>query len=121
VAFGTSARVAKTAIAAARAEGIAAGLLRPITLFPFPEDALRALAARVDALLVVEMNMGQMVEDVRGVVEGRVPVRFFGRTGGVMPMPDEVLARSAPWAATRRRRPASRRAAGAHPPHPPRR
>jgi 2-oxoglutarate/2-oxoacid ferredoxin oxidoreductase subunit alpha len=103
VAFGTSARVAKTAIAAARAEGLAAGLLRPITLFPFPEDALRALAERVDVLLVVEMNMGQMVEDVRRVVEGRCPVRFFGRTGGVMPMPDEVLA-------------ALRDAAGATPP-----
>jgi 2-oxoglutarate/2-oxoacid ferredoxin oxidoreductase subunit alpha len=92
VAFGTSARVAKTAIAAARAEGIAVGLLRPITLFPFPEDALRELAERVDTLLVVEMNMGQMVEDVRRIVEGRAAVRFYGRTGGVMPMPDEVLA-----------------------------
>ncbi|MBW6455866.1 MAG: 3-methyl-2-oxobutanoate dehydrogenase subunit VorB [Trueperaceae bacterium] len=90
VAFGTAARVAKTAIAAVRDEGVAAGLLRPISLWPYPEAALRALAERVDALLVVEMNAGQMVEDVRRVVEGRVPVRFFGRTGGIMPMPEEI-------------------------------
>lgn len=90
VAFGTAARVAKTAIATVRDEGVAAGLLRPITLWPYPEAALRSLAERVDVLLVVEMNTGQMVEDVRRVVEGRVPVRFFGRTGGVMPMPEEI-------------------------------
>jgi 2-oxoglutarate ferredoxin oxidoreductase subunit alpha len=90
VAFGTAARVAKTAIAGLRAEGVAVGLLRPITLWPYPEDALRALAERVDTLLVVEMNAGQMVEDVRRIVEGRVPVRFYGRTGGVMPMPEEI-------------------------------
>ena len=91
VAFGTSARVAKTAIAAARAEGIAAGLLRPITLWPYPEAELRALVDRVDALLVVEMNTGQMVEDVHRIVQGRVPVRFYGRTGGVLPMPEEIV------------------------------
>ena len=90
VAFGTAARVAKTAIAGARAEGRAVGLFRPITLWPFPEAELRALAERVEALLVVEMNLGQMVEDVRRVVEGRVPVSFFGRTGGIMPMPEEI-------------------------------
>lgn len=90
VAFGTAARVAKTAIAGLRAEGVAVGLLRPITLWPYPEEALRDLAERVDALLVVEMNAGQMVEDVRRIVEGRVPVRFYGRTGGVMPMPEEI-------------------------------
>jgi len=90
VAFGTAARVAKTAIAGLRAEGLAVGLLRPITLWPYPEDALRALAKRVDALLVVEMNAGQMVEDVRRIVAGRVPVSFYGRTGGVMPMPEEI-------------------------------
>jgi TPP-dependent indolepyruvate ferredoxin oxidoreductase alpha subunit len=68
VAFGTAARLAKTAIAAARAEGVDVGLLRPITLWPFPEDALRALAERVDAILVVEMNAGQMLEDVQRIV-----------------------------------------------------
>ena len=92
VAFGTAARLAKTAIAAARADGLALGLFRPITLWPFPEAALRAVAERVDTLLVVEMNMGQMVEDVRRIVAGRVPVHFFGRTAGVLPLPDEILA-----------------------------
>ncbi len=91
VAFGTAARLAKTAIAAARAEGLPLGLFRPITLYPFPEAQLGSLAERVDTLLVVEMNMGQMVEDVRRVVGERAQVRFFGRTGGVMPMPEEIL------------------------------
>ncbi len=91
VAFGTSARLAKTAIAAARDEGLAVGLLRPITLDPYPADALRALADRVDGVLVVEMNAGQMLQDVQRIVAERVPVRFFGRTGGVMPMPEEIL------------------------------
>ena len=91
VAFGTAARVAKTAIAAARAEGLPVGLLRPISLWPFPEAELRTLAERVDALLVFEMNAGQMLEDVQRIVAERVPVRFYGRTGGVMPMPEEVL------------------------------
>ena len=70
VAFGTAGRLAQTAVAAARAEGIAAGLLRPVTLWPFPEERLLALAKQVDALLVVEMNGGQMVDDVRRVVAG---------------------------------------------------
>ena len=91
VAFGTSARLAKTAIAAARADGLPVGLFRPVTLWPFPEAHLRSLAERVDALLVVEMNTGQMVEDVRRVVAERKPVHFYGRTGGMMPMPDEIL------------------------------
>jgi 2-oxoglutarate/2-oxoacid ferredoxin oxidoreductase subunit alpha len=90
VAFGTSARLAKTAIATVRDEGIDVGLLRPITLDPYPADALRALAERVDGLLVVEMNAGQMLQDVQRIVAERVPVRFFGRTGGVMPMPEEI-------------------------------
>ncbi len=91
VAFGTAGRLAQTAVAAARAEGIAAGLLRPVTLWPFPEERLLALAKQVDALLVVEMNGGQMVDDVRRVVQGHAPVSFFGRSGGVLPMPEEVL------------------------------
>ncbi len=91
VAFGTAGRLVQTALSAARAEGIRAGLLRPITLFPFPDRRLRRLADEVDALLVVEMNAGQMVDDVRRVTEGRVPVTFFGRTGGVVPMPEEIL------------------------------
>ncbi|MFO7545972.1 MAG: 3-methyl-2-oxobutanoate dehydrogenase subunit VorB [Trueperaceae bacterium] len=91
VAFGTAARLSKTAIAQARAESIPVGLLRPITLYPFPQERLRRLADEVDAILVVEMNAGQMVEDVERVTQGRVPVRFFGRTGGVVPMPEEVV------------------------------
>ncbi len=92
VAFGTAARLAKTAIAEARAEGLPVGLFRPVTLWPFPAARLRSLAERVDALLVVEMNTGQMLEDVQRVVAERTPVHFYGRTGGMMPMPDEILA-----------------------------
>ena len=62
-----------------------------MTLFPYPTDAIRALADRVRGVLVVEMNAGQMIEDVRLALEGRVPVRFYGRTGGIIPSPDEVL------------------------------
>ena len=90
VAYGTSARVARSAIATVRAEGLRAGLFRPVSLWPFPADALRRQAARVRAVLVVEMSLGQMVEDVRLAVEGRAPVAFHGRTGGVVPTPDEV-------------------------------
>ena len=66
-------------------------MFRPITLFPFPVNELNKLAGRVEGMLVVEMNMGQMVEDVRLSVEGKVPVRFYGRTGGIIPSPEEVL------------------------------
>jgi 2-oxoglutarate ferredoxin oxidoreductase subunit alpha len=93
VAFGTSARVAKTAIREARRQGIRVGLLRPITLFPFPVQPLAALASSVKTVLVVEMNAGQMVDDVRLGVAGRVHVEFLGHTGGVVPMPEEILAR----------------------------
>ncbi len=92
VAYGTAARVARTAIARARESGLRAGLFRPITLWPFPSDALRDLAGHVRGLLVVEMSAGQMVEDVRLAVEGRVPVAFTGRTGGMVPAPGEVVA-----------------------------
>jgi 2-oxoglutarate ferredoxin oxidoreductase subunit alpha len=91
VAFGTAARIAKTAIDAARDRGLRVGLLRPITLWPFPEAALRSLTSEVKGILVTEMNVGQMREDVERIVAGRVPVRFYGRTGGVMPMPEELL------------------------------
>lgn len=92
VAFGTSARVALTAVRMARAEGLAAGILRPITLFPFPEREIAELASRVDGLVVVEMNQGQMLEDVERVAAGKVGVRFVGRLGGMVPSPEEVLA-----------------------------
>lgn len=92
VSFGTAGRVSQSAVKAAREEGIKVGLLRPISLYPFPVEAIRELAGRVKKLLVVEMNGGQMVDDVRLAVEGRVPVEFYGRMGGVVPLPDEVLA-----------------------------
>jgi 2-oxoglutarate/2-oxoacid ferredoxin oxidoreductase subunit alpha len=91
VAYGTAARVARSAVAQARAEGIRAGLFRPITLWPFPEPALRALGDRIRGVLVTELSAGQMVEDVRLAIEGRCPVAFHGRTGGMVPTPDEVL------------------------------
>jgi 2-oxoglutarate ferredoxin oxidoreductase subunit alpha len=91
VAYGTAARVAVTAVDRARAEGLRAGLMRPISLFPFPADAIEELARRVRAILVVELSLGQLVEDVRLAVEGRCPVHFLGRTGGVVMTPAEVL------------------------------
>ena len=91
VAYGTAARVAHSALARARREGMRVGLFRPITLWPFPEAQLRELALQPTAMLVVELSAGQMVEDVRLAVEGRCPVAFYGRTGGMVPGPDEVL------------------------------
>jgi 2-oxoglutarate ferredoxin oxidoreductase subunit alpha len=92
VAYGTAARVATTAIAQARAAGIRVGLFRPISLFPFPSRQIAELATRVKQMLVVELSLGQMVEDVRLAVEGRCPVQLYGRTGGVVATPAEVLA-----------------------------
>lgn len=92
VAFGTVARIAKSAVRAARAAGVRVGLFRPISLWPYPFDALSALIAKMRSMLVVEMNAGQMLEDVRLAACGRAPVRFLGRTGGVIPMPDEIVA-----------------------------
>ena len=91
VSFGATARISHTAVVRARAEGIKAGLLRPITLWPFPVDAIERCMGDAKAFLSVEMNMGQMVDDVRLAVNGRVPVEFYGRTGGIIPTPDEVL------------------------------
>ena len=93
VAYGASARVARAAVAFARERGIQAGLIRPITLWPFPTDAIEASLATAKLFLGVEMNMGQMVEDVRLAVAGRAQVEFFGRTGGVIPTPTEVFER----------------------------
>jgi len=90
-AYGTIARVAKTAIAKLRAEGIKVGLIRPITLWPFPTKSFEAAASKVKGMLSVEMSMGQMVEDVRLAAGGKCPVEFFGRTGGVVPTPDEIV------------------------------
>lgn len=91
VAFGSAARITKTAIREAREQGIRAGMLRPITLFPFPNAAIEELLDRVQTVLVVEMNAGQMVDDVRLAVQGRAPVHLYGRPGGSVPVPDEIL------------------------------
>lgn len=91
VAFGTTARVCQKVVELARHEGIKAGLLRPITLFPFPTEAISNYADKTKGMLSVEMNAGQMVEDVKLAVNGRVPVEFFGRMGGIVPSPDEVF------------------------------
>jgi 2-oxoglutarate ferredoxin oxidoreductase subunit alpha len=91
VAYGTAARVARTAVDRARAAGIAVGLFRPITLWPFPSEPLAELAARIRAVLVVELSAGQLVEDVRLAVAGRIPVLFHGRTGGMVPSPGEIF------------------------------
>jgi 2-oxoglutarate ferredoxin oxidoreductase subunit alpha len=91
VAFGTMARVCQKAMELARAEGIKAGLVRPVTLFPYPIDVIKDLSTKVKGFLTVEMNAGQMVEDVRLSVNGKVPVEFYGRMGGIVPSPDEVL------------------------------
>jgi 2-oxoglutarate ferredoxin oxidoreductase subunit alpha len=91
VAYGTVGRTCKTVLREARSEGIKVGLFRPISLWPYPWPRLRALAAGKRAILVAEMSAGQMLEDVRLAVEGRCPVEFYGRMGGVMPLPDEIL------------------------------
>ena len=92
VAYGATSRIVKSAVNRARAEGIRAGMIRPITLWPFPAKAIRAKAETAKAFLSVEMSMGQMVDDVKLAVEHKRPVYFFGRTGGIIPNPDEVLA-----------------------------
>lgn len=91
VAFGASARVAHSAVDMARAQGIKAGLIRPITLWPFPTDRLKKAAKTAKGFLSVEMNMGQMVDDVKLAIDCSRPVEFFGRTGGVIPTPNEIL------------------------------
>lgn len=91
VAYGSSARIAQKAVELARKKDIKAGLLRPITLFPFPKQQLFELADQVKGILSVELNAGQMVEDVRLAVEHKVPVEHFGRTGGIIHTPEEVL------------------------------
>jgi 2-oxoglutarate ferredoxin oxidoreductase subunit alpha len=91
VAFGSSARICQKAVDLGRAKGIKVGLLRPITLFPFPKKPIAELATKVKGMLTVEMNLGQMVEDVRLAANGKVKVEHFGRTGGIIPSPEEVL------------------------------
>ncbi|HSW36178.1 MAG TPA: 3-methyl-2-oxobutanoate dehydrogenase subunit VorB [Candidatus Limnocylindrales bacterium] len=92
VAFGTTARICRTSVENLREKGFPVGLFRPVSLWPFPDTALDKLlgTGRVRAVLVVEMNAGQMVEDVRLVACGRVPVHFYGRMGGMVPTPEEI-------------------------------
>ncbi len=92
VAFGIAARVSQNAVDMARAKGIKAGMIRPITLWPFPEKALKAAAGQCKAFVSVELNMGQMIEDVKLSIECSRPVSLCCRTGGMIPSPDEVLA-----------------------------
>jgi 2-oxoglutarate ferredoxin oxidoreductase subunit alpha len=91
VAYGTSARVCQKAVQQAREQGLKAGLLRPITLFPFPSKRMNELADKVKIILSVEMSAGQMVDDVIISVNGKVPVFHFGRMGGIVTTPDEVV------------------------------
>jgi 2-oxoglutarate ferredoxin oxidoreductase subunit alpha len=90
-AFGSTARIVRSAMEAARQEGLRVGLIRPITLWPFPEEAFQQAAKTAKAFLSVEMSAGQMVEDVRLAVNGQKPVYFYGRTGGMIPTPEAVL------------------------------
>lgn len=92
VAYGSSARISEKAMQLGREKGIKVGLLRPITLFPFPKKQIAELSKRVKGLLSVEMSAGQMVEDVRLAAEFRCPIEHYGRFGGVIPTPHEVLA-----------------------------
>jgi 2-oxoglutarate ferredoxin oxidoreductase subunit alpha len=93
VAYGTMARICQTVIDELEQEGISIGLLRPITLFPFPVKEIFAEAVKpnIEAVLAVEMSVGQMVEDVKAAIQGKKPVEFYGRAGGIVPAPEEVI------------------------------
>jgi len=91
VAYGTSSRLCQKAIQLGRAKGLKLGMIRPITLFPYPTNPIKKAAKKAKAFLSVEMSAGQMVEDVRLAVNGKRPVEHYGRYGGMIPMPDEIL------------------------------
>ena len=93
VAFGIAARVSKNAISELRDKGVKVGLIRPITLWPFPKSVLLKAAGKVKAFLSVELNMGQMIEDVKLAIECKKPVYLCNRAGGIIPSPDEVVAK----------------------------
>ena len=93
VAYGASARISRSAVYQAREAGMKVGLIRPKTLWPYPVDAIRSTIGTAKAYLTVEMNMGQMIDDVRLAVNGAAPVEFFGHAGGIIPTPDEVFAK----------------------------
>jgi 2-oxoglutarate ferredoxin oxidoreductase subunit alpha len=90
-AYGTTARICKSVVNLARAQGIRAGLIRPLTVWPFPMAAFEAAAATARHILCVEMSLGQMIDDVRLAVNGKCPVSFYGRTGGMVPSVEEIL------------------------------
>jgi len=90
VAYGITSRIARSAIEKARADGVKVGMLRPISLWPFPSTPLARLACSAEAFLTIELSAGQMVEDVRLAVNGAKPVYFYGRTGGMMPNPKAI-------------------------------
>jgi len=91
VAYGTSSRICQKAVQLARAKGIKVGLLRPITLFPFPSKRLLELSKQVKGILTVEMSAGQMIEDVKLAVQCSIPVEHYGRMGGIIPSPGEIV------------------------------
>lgn len=91
ISFGTAGRVALSAVRVAREQGIKVGLFRPVTVSPYPYARVAELASRAKSFLVVEMNAGQMLDDVRMAVNGCIPIEFYGRLGGVIPFPDEIL------------------------------
>ncbi len=91
VAYGCMARICENTVELARKEGIKLGLLRPITLFPFPTAEINRMVPQLKSMMSVELSAGQMVEDVRLAVNGRIPVHFFGRLGGIVPSPEEVF------------------------------
>ncbi len=90
-AYGTTARIAKTAISQLEKEGYKVGLIRPITLWPYPYDEFEKISDKCKGILTVEMNTGQMVDDVKIAVKGKYPVHFYGRTGGMVPTPGEIV------------------------------
>ncbi len=91
VAYGTTSRIVKNAIAALKEEGINVGLIRPITLWPFPEQPFRDIPETAKGILTVEMSLGQMIDDVKIANEGRLPVDFYGRVGGMIPEPEAIM------------------------------
>jgi 2-oxoglutarate/2-oxoacid ferredoxin oxidoreductase subunit alpha len=91
VSFGSAGRISLSAVQEARAQGIPVGLIRPTVLSPFPEKIINEICSKVEGILVVEENSGMMLEDIRTVVMNRVPIDFYARTGGIVPLPDEIL------------------------------
>jgi 2-oxoglutarate ferredoxin oxidoreductase subunit alpha len=91
IGYGSAGRIALSAVRTARSQGVPVGLFRPISLSPFPKQLIRKIAEQVDSILVVEMNTGMMLEDVLRAVEGKTHVEFYGRSGGIIPFPDEIL------------------------------